>query len=72
MSFVTSIVLVDWTNACVVLLYKGKGNKYECASLRGIRLLSVVSKVYDRVLMKRIREGIEDVICEEQCGFRRE
>ena len=44
--FVTSMVPVGWTSACVVLLYKGKGDKYECTSFRGISLLSVVSNVH--------------------------
>ena len=34
-------------------------------------MLSLVGNVYGRVLIKRIREGTEGVICEEQCGFRR-
>ena len=37
----------------------------------GISLLSSVGKVYGRLLIKRIRDGIEGVVCEEQCGFRR-
>ena len=61
----------DWRSACVVPLYKGKGDKYECSSYRGISLLSVVGKVYGRVLIERIRKGTEEVIGEEQCGFRR-
>merc|ERR1712035_290651 len=61
----------DWRSACVVPLYKGKGDKYECSSYRGISLLSIVGKVYERVLIERIRKGTEEVIGEEQCGFRR-
>ena len=34
-------------------------------------MLSVVlGKVYDMVLIKRIREAIDGVMCEEQCGIR--
>ena len=36
----------------IVPLYKGKGDKYECGSYRGISLLSVVGKLYGRVLIK--------------------
>ena len=61
----------DWTNACIVPLYKGKGDMRECSNYRGISLLSVVGKVYGKVLVKRIREGTDDVICEEQAGFRK-
>ena len=44
--FASSIVPVDWVSACVVPLYKGKGDKWDCSSCRGISLLSVVGKVY--------------------------
>ncbi len=55
----------------MVPLYKGKGDKYECTNFRGISLLSVVGKVYDKVLIKSVREGTEGGICDEQGGFRR-
>ncbi len=62
---------IDWTSACEVPLYNGMGDKYECISFRGLSLLSVASKVYGKVLIKRVREGMEGVICDEQGGFRR-
>ena len=37
---------------------------------RGISLLSVVDKLFGRVLIKRVRAGNERAIGEEQCGFR--
>jgi len=61
----------DWKIACVVPLYKGKGDKLECNNSRGISLLSVVGKAYGRILIRRIRDATECVIGEEQCGFRR-
>jgi hypothetical protein len=63
-------VPTDWSDACIVPLYKGKGDKYVCSNFRGISLLSVVGKVYGRVLIERIRRETESVIGEEQCGFR--
>ena len=33
-------------------------------------MLSVVGKLYGRVLIKRVRAGTECAIGEEQCGFR--
>lgn len=68
--FESGIVPVDWVSACIVPLYKGKGDKYECTSYRGISLLSVVGKVYGRILIKRVRGCTEGMIGEEQCGFR--
>ena len=49
--FMLSIVPVGWVIACMVPLYKGKGDIYECSKFRGISLLSVVGKVYGRVLI---------------------
>ena len=69
--FMLSIVPVDWVIACMVPLYKGKGDMYECSNFRGISLLSVVGKVYGRVLINRIRDKTENVIAEVQGGFRR-
>ena len=69
--FVLSMVPVDWVCACIVPLYKGKGDVYECSNSRGISLLSVVGKVYGRVLINRIRDKTESVIAEVQSGFRR-
>ncbi len=69
--FLSSMEPMDWTSACVVPLYKGTGDKYECTSFRGISLLSVVGKVYGKVLIRRVREGTEGMICDKQGGFRR-
>ena len=55
----------------MVPLYKGKGDVHECSNFRGISLLSVVRKVYGRVLVNRIRDETENVIMEVQSGFRR-
>ena len=46
-------------------LYKRKGDKCVCSNSRGIRLLSVVGKLFGRVLIKRVREGTECAIGEE-------
>ena len=68
--FDVGIAHMDWRGACIVLLYKGKGDKYESSHSRGISLLSVVGKLYATVLIKRVRAGTECSIWEEQCGLR--
>ena len=68
--FVSGVVPIEWRSACIVPLYKGKGDKNECCNSRGISLLCVVGKLYGRVLIKRIRESTDGAIGEEQCGFR--
>ena len=70
LSFDMGVVPVDWRGACIVPLYKGKGDKCECSNSRGISLLSVVGKKFGRVLIKRVRAGTECAIEEDQCGFR--
>ena len=60
---------MDLRGACIVPLYKGKGDKCECSNWRGISLLSVVGKLFSRVLIKKVRAGTECAIGEEQCGF---
>ena len=70
LSFDIGVVPMDWRGACIVPLYKGKGDKCECSNSRGISLLSVVGKLFGRVLIKRVRAGTECAVWEEQCGFR--
>ena len=70
LSFNMGVVPMDCCGACIVPLYKGKGDKCECSNSRGISLLSVVGKLFCRVLIKKVRAGTECTIGEEQCGFR--
>ena len=70
LSFDTVVVPMDWRGACIVPLSKGMGDKSECSNSRGISLLSVVGKLYGRVLIVRVRAGTECALGEEQCGFR--
>ena len=46
LSFDTGVVPMDRGGACIVPLYKGKGDKCECSNSRGISLLSVVVTVW--------------------------
>ena len=52
-------------------IYKRNGDKCKCSNSRDISLLTVVGKLFGRVLIKRVRAGTECAIGEEQCGFRR-
>ena len=55
----------------IVLLYKGKCDKCECSKSIGISLLSVVGKLYGRVLIKRVRAGTECAIGISNVGLGR-
>ena len=70
LSFDLGVAHMDWRGACIMPLYKGKGDRCECSNSRGISLLSVVGKLFGRVLIKRARAGTECAILEEQCGYR--
>src|SRR5215469_10087545 len=52
-------------------VYKGKGDKRECSNHRGISVLSVVGKMYGRILIERVRALTDNLIREEQGGFRK-
>ena len=45
----------DWEVGIVIPLFK-KGDTSNCSNYRGITLLSVVLKVYERIMEKRLRE----------------
>ena len=58
-----------WRKGLIVKLPK-KGNLKEGKNWRGITLLSVVSKVMGRIVIDRIRIGVESKLRKEQAGFR--
>ena len=60
------MVLNVWSCMYIVPLYKGYGDKYECSFSINISLLSVVGKLYVRVLVKIIGVGTECTIGEEK------
>jgi hypothetical protein len=62
----------DMRNANIVTLYKNKGDRRDCNNYRGISLLSIVGKVFARVVLKRLQILAERVYPESQCGFRAE
>ena len=61
-------VIVDWLermlnlpqkcqDACIVQIYKGKEDNMMCKNYRGISLLSVIGKIYGRVLVAKEKVG---------------
>ena len=70
MAFNSSICPKAWQRGCIIPLYKGKGDKADCSSYRGITLLSVVGKTYARILERRMSKIVEPHLDESQCGFR--
>ena len=56
-------------DANVLTLYKNKGDRSNCNNYRGISLLSIVGKVFARVVLKRLQVLAEQVYPESQCSF---
>ena len=70
MAFESSVVPEDCRSAVIIPLYKGKGERIKGNNYRGISLLRVVGKIYERILVDRVRKETEDFIDDEQGGFR--
>ena len=71
-SFEMGVAPIDWRDACIMPLYKGKSDKCEYIVTRDVFVCSayVIGKLYGSVLIKRGRAETECAIREDQCGFR--
>ena len=61
----TNTIPCDWAKGLIIKVPK-KGNLQNYDNWRGITLLSIPSKIFCRILLKRI----DKVLREEQTGFR--
>ena len=59
----------DWKIGTIITLPK-KGDLSDCSNWRGITLLSLPSKVLCTVLLNRLKTQIDDILRDEQSGFR--
>ena len=62
----------DMRDSKIITLYKNKGERNNCNNYRGISLLSIVGKVFARVILIRLQKLAERIYPESQCGFRAE
>ena len=60
---------VDWKEGHLVKIPK-KGDLSKCENYRGITLLSIPGKVFNRVLLNRIKTATDPKLRDEQAGFR--
>ena len=60
----------DFRKTLIKPLYK-KGDKSECHNYRGINLVSVGSKLLSNLILFRLRDTVDKVLREEQCGLRK-
>jgi hypothetical protein len=67
----SELVPVEWGKGVIVPLFKMKGERDDCGNYRGISLLSIVGKVFCRVLNARLMLFVEEnELVDEQGGFR--
>ena len=64
------VIPEDWLKGVIVVIGK-KGDTSYCCNNRGITLRATSSKVLQMVLLKRLDVGMECLLRENQCGFRR-
>lgn len=57
----------EWNMGYITNIHK-QGSRNECANYRGITVLNTISRIYGKILKKRIEESFKDQ--EEQNGFR--
>ena len=58
-----------WTQSLVITIPK-KGNLQLCQNYRTIRFISHPSKVMLKIILNRLQPQAEEIIAEEQAGFR--
>ena len=65
------IAPMEWRQSIIIPIWKRKGDRRECSQYRCISLLSQLSKVFARILEKRIRYIVEPQLSENRFGFRK-
>ncbi len=63
---------IEWKIAVVTPLFKNKGNKNDMNNYRGISVLPVLEKIFEKILASQIVEHLEKnkILFEGQHGFR--
>ena len=65
----TGIISTDWKWGLGVSLWKGKGDRQDCNNYRGVMLLSVLGKVFARIILDRVRHHLLEHQRPEHSGF---
>ena len=54
MTFESAVMAENWRSAGIVPFYKGKRERIECKNYKATTLLSIVEKIYVRVLVDKV------------------
>ena len=57
----------EWRDSVIIPIYKEKGDIQDCGNYRGIKLMSHIMKIWEKIIDRRLRE--EKTIGDEQFGF---
>ena len=52
----------DWEVWGIILVYKARVDRRDCANYRGINILSMLGKMYCRILINRIAEDAKKYV----------
>ena len=61
----------DWKKATITPIYKGRGSKQMTTNYRPISLLSVLSKVLERLVFNHLYKHLNKYLPNQQSGFRK-
>ncbi|CAH8461116.1 unnamed protein product [Schistosoma haematobium] len=64
-------VPMDWKEGHLVKIPK-KGDLSKCENYRGITLLSIPGKVFNRLLLNRMKDAVDAQLRDQQAGFRKD
>ena len=62
----------EMRDAIIITFYKNKGDRLDCNIYRGISVMSIIGKIFARVLLTRLQALVDRIYPEFQCGFRAE
>ena len=68
-AFETGVVPEEWKVSGIIPIFK-KGDASVCGNYRGIALMSLAAKLYNRILLNRIQPHVEPLLRPNQNGFR--
>jgi ribonuclease HI len=66
---ITQSVPFEWLTSVMIPVHK-KGNTDDCNNYRGIALMSITAKLYNRILLGRLQDVLESKLRINQNGFR--
>jgi len=58
----------EWKEGIIVKVPK-EGDLSQCRNWRGVTLLAVISKIFNKVILERIKNSLEMGLQKEQAGF---